>query len=163
MHTEAEYLQKRTPRGVLAGFTCYILWGAFPLYWKLLDDISSWEVICQRIIWCAVFSIIICLVGRWDFIALLKNRRALRFLIPAAALITVNWSVYIFAVHIDRIVETSIGYYINPLVSILLGLVISIGAPHTAPMDSGSALQHRHPLLHNGIRTLPMDSHRISH
>ena len=71
-----------------------------------------------------MFSIIICLVGRWDFIALLKDRRALRFLIPAAALITVNWSVYIFAVHIDRIVETSIGYYINPLVSILLGLVI---------------------------------------
>ncbi len=124
MPTEAEHLQKRTQRGVLAGFTCYILWGAFPLYWKLLDDVSSWEVICQRIIWCAVFSIIICLVGRWDFIALLKDRRALRFLIPAAALITVNWSVYIFAVHINRIVETSIGYYINPLVSVLLGLVI---------------------------------------
>lgn len=123
MQKEAQQ-QNRVQRGVLAAFVCYILWGSFPLYWKLLDDVNSWEIICQRIIWCAVFSVIVCLVGKWDFVALLKNRRALRFLVPAAVLITVNWSVYIFAVHIDRIVETSIGYYLNPLVSIVLGMVV---------------------------------------
>lgn len=63
-------------------------------------------------------------MGKWDFIALMRDRRAMRFPVPAAMLITVNWSVYIFAVDIDRIVETSIGYYINPLVSIVLGLVV---------------------------------------
>ncbi len=124
MEDEGKQLQSRTRRGILAGFLCYILWGAFPLYWKLLDNVNSLEVICQRIIWCAVFSAVVCILGKWNFIALLKDRRALRFLVPAAVLITLNWSLYIFAVHIDRIVETSLGYYINPLVSILLGLVV---------------------------------------
>lgn len=124
MQEEARQLQKRTQRGILAGFACYLLWGTFPLYWKLLGGVNSFEVICQRIIWCAVFSVAVCFVGKWDFVALLKDRRALRFLVPAAVLITVNWSVYIFAVDIDRIVETSIGYYLNPLVSILLGMVV---------------------------------------
>ena len=117
-------LKQRTRRGILAGLACYLLWGLFPLYWKLLGHVDSLEVICQRIIWCAVCTAIICLVGKWDFIALIRDRRAMRFLVPAAVLITVNWSVYIFAVDIDRIVETSIGYYINPLVSIVLGLVV---------------------------------------
>lgn len=124
MEKEVEALKKRTRRGVLAGFACYLLWGFFPLYWKLLGHVNSLEVICQRVIWCAVFTAIICAIGRWDFIALLKNKRAMKFLVPASVLITLNWSVYIFAVDINRIVETSIGYYINPLVSILLGLIV---------------------------------------
>lgn len=124
MENGADILKKRMRRGIIAAFGCYLMWGVFPLYWKLLSHVSSSEVIAQRIIWCCVFTVIICFVGRWDFVGLLKDRRALRYLIPASILITLNWSTYIFAVDIDRIVETSIGYYINPLVSILLGLII---------------------------------------
>ncbi|WP_251211960.1 EamA family transporter RarD [Adlercreutzia murintestinalis] len=124
MEVNAETLRTRTRRGIAAAFCCYIMWGLFPLYWKLLDHVNSFEIIAQRMIWCFVFTALICFIGRWDFIGLLKDRRALRYLIPAAMLITVNWSTYIFAVDMDRIVETSIGYYLNPLVSIVLGLII---------------------------------------
>lgn len=124
MENEASILKKQTQRGILAGFACYALWGFFPLYWKLLDDVNSFEIIAQRIIWCFVFTAIICFIGKWDFISLLRNKRALKFLIPASILITINWSTYIFAVNINHIVETSIGYYLNPLVSILLGLIV---------------------------------------
>lgn len=124
MEIDAKALRKRTQRGIIAAVGCYLMWGIFPLYWKLLDGVSSFEVIAQRIIWCFVFTAIICFVGRWDFIGLLKNRRALCYLVPASVLITLNWSTYIFAVDMDRIVETSIGYYCNPLVSIVLGLAI---------------------------------------
>ncbi len=124
MENEVEILKRRTRRGVIAALGCYLMWGVFPLYWKLLGHVNSFEVIAQRIIWCFVFTVIICFIGKWDFLSLLKDRRAMSYLVPASILITLNWSVYIFAVDIDRIVETAIGYYINPLVSILLGLVI---------------------------------------
>lgn len=94
-----------------------------PLYWKLLGEVNSFEVICHRIIWCFVLTAAICVITRHDFISLLKTPRARRILVPAALLITLNWSIYIYAVDIDHIVETAIGYYINPLVSILLGIV----------------------------------------
>lgn len=115
-------IQRRS--GILTGIACYVLWGVFPLYWKLLSDTDPIEIICQRIIWCCVFTVGLCLIMGYDFIGLLKNRRARRFLVPASVLITVNWSVFIYAVEIDRIVETSIGYYMNPLVSIVLGIIV---------------------------------------
>lgn len=110
--------------GIIAAVGCYVMWGVFPLYWKLLEGVSSVEIICHRIVWCCVFTLAICAIARLDFVSLLKERRARHYLIPAAAFITINWSVYIFAVEIDHIVETAIGYYLNPLVSILLGIVV---------------------------------------
>lgn len=116
--------QSQRRAGIIAGIGCYVLWGVFPLYWKLLSSVDSIEIICQRIIWCCVFTVGLCLVMRYDFVGLLKQPRARRFLIPAAILITINWSVYIYAVQIDRVVETAIGYYLNPLVSIVLGIIV---------------------------------------
>ncbi len=110
--------------GMLTGIACYVLWGIFPLYWKLLSGTNSIEIICQRVIWCFVFTVGLCLIMRFGFISLLKSSRARRFLIPASILITINWSVYIYAVEVDKIIETAIGYYLNPLVSIVLGLII---------------------------------------
>lgn len=110
--------------GIIAGFCCYLIWGVMPLYWKLLDCTSPWEVIAQRIIWCFVFTALVCKIAGWHFVPLFRDSRARRFLIPASILITVNWSLYIFAVSIDHIVETALGYYINPIVTILLGLLV---------------------------------------
>lgn len=117
-------IQKQLRRGVLAAFLCYVLWGTFPLYWKLLSHVDPFEIIAHRIIWCFVFTVALCALMRLDFLRLLRDRRALRFLIPAALLITVNWGLYVYAVSIDHIVETAIGYYLNPLVSIILGMLV---------------------------------------
>ena len=111
-------------KGMIAGIFCYICWGVFPLYWKLLDSVDPFEIIAQRIIWCTVFTLAICLILRLDFIALLKSKRVRKYLIPSAILISINWTVYVYAVSIDRIIETAIGYYLNPLVSILLGMIV---------------------------------------
>ena len=94
------------------------------MYWKLLSDVDPFEIIAQRIVWCTVFTVAICIIFKHDFIALLREARARRYLIPAAVLITINWGVYVYAVSVDRIVETAIGYYLNPLVSIILGVAI---------------------------------------
>lgn len=124
MNHDVSNIKKRTRQGIAAGFGCYLLWGLFPLYWKLLDHVDPLEVTAQRVIWCFALTAIICLIARWNFISLLKDKRALRFLVPAAIIITCNWGIYVVAVHMNHIVEASLGYYINPLVSILLGLVI---------------------------------------
>lgn len=115
---------RRRKNGIAAGVFCYLLWGVMPLYWKLLDNVSPFEVVAQRVIWCFVFTALVCKIAGWNFIPLFKEARARRFLIPASLAITVNWSLYIWAVSIDRIVETAIGYYINPILTIVLGLVV---------------------------------------
>lgn len=121
---EVAHIRRQQRKGILAGIACYLIWGFMALYWKQLDDVSPLEIICHRIIWCAVFCISLCIVCRWDFLRLFKERRAWCFLGPAAVIITLNWSIYIYAVSINHIIDTSLGYYINPLVTILLGLLI---------------------------------------
>lgn len=116
--------KKQIRRGTICGVLCYILWGSFPLYWKLLANVNPLEIIAHRIIWCFVFTVILCAILRQDFLKLMRDGRAIRFLFPAAILITINWGTYIYAVEVDRILETAIGYYINPLVSIVLGLIV---------------------------------------
>ena len=111
-------------RGIVAGVFCYVLWGLFPMYWKLLSEVDSLEIIAHRIIWCFVTTVTFCVVARLDLPGLLKQPRAWRYLVPAAIIVTLNWSIYIYAVNIDHVVETAIGYYINPLVSIVLGIIV---------------------------------------
>lgn len=113
----------RTRNGVIAAVFCYVLWGVLPLYWVQLNDVNTIEVICQRMIWCFVFTALVCAIMKLDFVRYLREARGRRFLIPAALLITINWSIFIYAVASGNVVEAALGYYINPLVSILLGLV----------------------------------------
>ena len=122
--TAGRSLTAEEKRGVAAAVFCYLLWGIFPLYWKLLAEVDSLEIIAHRIIWCFATTVIFCAAARLDLRGLLKTPRAWRYLAPAAIIITLNWSIYIFAVNIGRVVETAIGYYINPLVSVVLGIVV---------------------------------------
>ena len=117
-------LSSEERRGVGAGLLCYLLWGLFPIYWKLLAEVDSLEIIAHRIIWCFATTVIFCLIARLDLIGLIKQPRAWRYLVPAAIIITLNWSTYIFAVNSGNVIETSIGYYINPLVSVVLGMIV---------------------------------------
>lgn len=119
-----EEIKSDEVRGTLAALGCYVFWGLCPIYWKWLGEVSSLEVICHRIIWCLVATVIVCRVLQVNPFELLHNRRARKFLIPSALLITINWSLYIYAVDIGHVIETAIGYYINPLVSIIFGIVV---------------------------------------
>lgn len=117
-------MNEQMRKDTLAGVFCYVFWGIAPIYWTFLDSVNSFEIIGQRIIWCFVMTVIVCAILKIDVIGALKQKRTWQYLLPAAILITINWSVYIFAVSVDRIVETAIGYYINPLVSIVFGVMI---------------------------------------
>ena len=111
-------------RGIVTAFMCYLVWGLLPIFWKMIEEVSPYEIIAHRIIWCFVIVMLICLITRQDVASLYRDKRAWRFLAPAAAIITANWSVYIHAVSNYHVIETAIGYYINPLITILLGLIV---------------------------------------
>lgn len=118
---EAKALGTRASSGVKAGVLCYMFWGLAPIYWKLLGGVSPLEVIGHRIVWSFVLMVLVCLALKNGFPRILREKRAWKYLLPAGLLIMVNWSLYIYAVATDRVVFTALGYYINPLVSILLG------------------------------------------
>lgn len=111
-------------RGTIAAVFCYVLWGLLPIYWKLLLEVNSFEIIAHRIIWCFAVTALVCAAKHLGLLKLLREPRAWRYLGPAAIFIAVNWGVYIYAVNSGHVVETAIGYYINPLISILLGVVV---------------------------------------
>lgn len=117
-------------RGVLAACVAYVLWGILPVYWKLIDNVSAYEILAQRVIWSFVFMILVMLFTaklkefHKDLRQIFAHPKKLLGLIMASILISINWGTYIWAVNNDRILETSLGYYINPLINVLLGILI---------------------------------------
>lgn len=113
-------------RGVLYAAGTYVLWGLLPIYWKWLRHTPATEVLCHRIIWSFITLVLVILVShQWS--GLRRNIFSMRVLCAYAAagtLIAVNWLTYIWAVGAGFILETSLGYFINPLLSVLLGVVI---------------------------------------
>ncbi|WP_448625590.1 EamA family transporter RarD [Geodermatophilus sp. URMC 64] len=116
--------ERRT--GVAAGITAYALWGVFPLYFPLLEPAGGVEIVAHRVLWSLLFiSVLLTAVRRWAHVrAAVRDRRTLLVLGGAAALIAVNWLVFVYGVNSGHVVETSLGYFINPLVSVLLGVVV---------------------------------------
>jgi chloramphenicol-sensitive protein RarD len=114
-----------TRQGIAAGLVAYLLWGIFPVYFKLVGDVPSLEVLGHRIVWALPFgALIIAWRGQWvEVWRALTHRRMLIGLTMAAACISLNWFVYVWAVQNDRIFDTSLGYYINPLIYVLAGVV----------------------------------------
>jgi chloramphenicol-sensitive protein RarD len=113
-------------RGYLFGLGAYVLWGFFPLYFKLLRPAGPVEILAHRIVWSVAFvAFVLAALRNWAFLRTLRRRpRALGGVALAAALIGVNWGTYIYGVNTDRVVETALGYFINPLVSVLLGVAV---------------------------------------
>jgi chloramphenicol-sensitive protein RarD len=113
-------------RGFLFGFAAYLLWGLFPLYWKLLDSSSAVELLAHRILWSLVTVVLLVLVrNRFGQVRLLMADPRRRWpLMIGAALISVNWGAYIWGVNHGRVVETSLGYFITPLFTVLLGVFV---------------------------------------
>ncbi|GAA2386044.1 EamA family transporter RarD [Dactylosporangium salmoneum] len=113
-------------RGYLSALTANVLWGIFPLYFHALRAAGAVEVLAHRIVWSLVsIAVLLAVVRRWRRLGeLLRNRRLVAGIAVAAVFIAVNWGVYIFAVNTDRVVEASLGYFINPLFVILLGVLV---------------------------------------
>lgn len=113
-------------RGVLFGAAAYTMWGLFPLYWPLLKPSGAVEILAHRMAWSLVAVLAVLAVRRhWSWMrGLLKQPRKLGLLTLAAVIVTVNWGVYIYAVNTDHVVESSLGYFINPLISVLFGVVL---------------------------------------
>ncbi|MFZ4641514.1 MAG: EamA family transporter RarD [Nodosilinea sp.] len=111
--------------GALYAILAYTTWGLLPIYWKLFGSISALEVLSHRMIWSALFLVIILVLQRrlGDLLRLLKSYKIVRVLFLTASLLGFNWGLYIYGVSTGQIVETSLGYYINPLVSVLLGFL----------------------------------------
>jgi chloramphenicol-sensitive protein RarD len=113
-------------RGLLLGIAAYGLWGGFPLYWPLLEPAGALEILAHRVLWSLVtMGLLVLLLRRTtQFRALLRSRRTFLLLALAAFTITFNWATYIYGVNNNRVVETSLGYFINPLVTVLMGVLI---------------------------------------
>lgn len=111
-------------QGLLAAAVAYLIWGLFPIYWKLLQTITPLQIMAHRIVWCLLFvALWLGLRQGWGWLRTLSPR-LLALLSTSALLISVNWLIYIWAVNSGHIVETSLGYFINPLVSVLMGVLI---------------------------------------
>ncbi|WP_107774865.1 EamA family transporter RarD [Nocardioides sediminis] len=113
-------------RGFLLGVAAYSLWGAFPLYWPLLEPAGAVEILAHRVLWSAVTMAVVVVVLRRTrpVLAVVRDRRRFRLLAFAAVVISLNWAAYIWGVNNGRVVETSLGYFINPLVTVLMGVLI---------------------------------------
>lgn len=110
--------------GILFAILCYLFWGMLPLFWKLLDDVGAVEIVFHRMFWAFVFMAVVATVKRIPVLGLLRDRRVLAYLVPASIIVSFNWGLYIYAVITDHVVEASLGYYINPLFTILLGVIV---------------------------------------
>jgi chloramphenicol-sensitive protein RarD len=111
---------------VLLGLGAWTLWGFFPLYWPLLQPAGAVEILAHRIVWSVVVLVAVVVLTRRgpSLRALVADRRTLALLAVASVLITINWGTYIWGVNNHHVVESSLGYFVNPLVSVLLGVLV---------------------------------------
>ncbi|WP_194955352.1 EamA family transporter RarD [Sphingopyxis solisilvae] len=112
-------------RGLPFALAAYGIWGFVPLFFKLLEDVPPVEVLAQRIVWSLPLCFVIMAFRRQigEYLAALKDWRVLRLLLASSVLIALNWLVYIHAIFTDHVLAASLGYYLNPLVNVLLGMM----------------------------------------
>ena len=112
-------------RGIWYGVAAYVIWGTFPLYWRLLRHVAPLQVLGQRIVWSfLLLAALILLLRKYRETLVVIGPRIVALYAVAAALIAVNWYLFIYAVTIDRVLETSLGYFITPLVNVVLGVAV---------------------------------------
>ena len=123
MISQAEKTKSDTVYGVVYAASAFFIWGISPIYWKALRAVPPFEIILHRIVWSFFFLVpLILVMRRWkDFVNVLKNYRALFLLLFTALIISGNWLLYIWAVNNDHLLQASLGYYISPLVNVVLG------------------------------------------
>lgn len=126
MNTTEENTYKK---GLFYTAFSYILWGILPLYWKMINNVSPEEILAHRIFWSFIFMIaLLTFTKEWKNVKdvskrMIKNPGLIVLLVVSSLLISINWFVYIWSVNNDHLIEASLGYYINPLISVLLGML----------------------------------------
>ena len=130
-----------TPKGLVLAITAYVLWGFLPLYLKALSHIPPAEVVAHRVIWSVpIAGAVLIATGRTrDLRDAITNPKMLLLAVLTAALISVNWGIYIYAISTNQAVEAALGYYINPLFSIFLATVL-LGERMTRAQGAAVAL-----------------------
>ena len=121
MHNDIE-----ARRGLTTGIALYLMWGFFPLYFRLLERSGAFEIIAHRVVWSFVFcSILLTIEKGWHRLAALAHdRRSLWGLVLAGHLVLINWTLYVWSVNAGHTLDAAMGYFINPLVSALLGVLV---------------------------------------
>ncbi len=119
-------MSRETRLGLLYATGAFLLWGIVPVYWKMLQRVPALEILAHRIVWGLAFVVVWMTVrGRWpDLRAVFRRPRTVAALLASTVFIALNWGLFIYAVNTDRVLATSLGYYINPLVNVLLGLIV---------------------------------------
>ena len=112
--------------GMTLGVACYVMWGTLPLYFPLLTPAGAVEIIAHRVVWSLLFCLILLLATRQltAFTQALRSRRLLAALSVAAVLVAANWVIYVFAVTSGHVIDASLGYFINPFVTVLLAVLV---------------------------------------
>ena len=138
-------MQQNKNFGFLSALGCYVLWGILPLYWHLLAEAEANEILSHRIIWSLIFMLIVVAATRRtkrlkeDCRELWQNKKRGGMLVAAAIIISMNWLTFIWAINHNHVIDTSIGYYINPLVNVMFGVII-FGETLSAPKKISIAL-----------------------
>jgi chloramphenicol-sensitive protein RarD len=123
--TTVERVANPARAGLACGITAYTMWGFFPIYFRWLAHVSPWTVLCHRVVWSVVFlSLVVTWRKEWaQVLPIVRNPRSLGLLSVGGVLIAINWLVFIYAVGSGQTLQSSLGYFINPLFSIALGMV----------------------------------------
>ncbi len=110
--------------GIIYTLLSFIIWGFLPIYWKLFKNVNAFDILIYRIIWSFIFLILMVIIlKKYIFLKLLCNLKSFFSLFISGFVIGINWFLFIYAINTDHVVETSLGYYINPLISIFFGLI----------------------------------------
>ena len=117
--------KQRSRQGGILAVLAYTMWGIAPIYFKALDNVPALELLSHRVIWSFVFLAILLHIGRsWhSVVTVLKNKKRLGLLALTGVLVGVNWLIFIWAVNADHMLDASLGYYINPLLNVLMGMI----------------------------------------
>jgi chloramphenicol-sensitive protein RarD len=117
--------QQEERYGVITGLGAYLMWGLLPLYWPLLRPADAFEILGHRIVWSLIFVLLLMqLTHSWPAVkSTVRDLKLALLVVIASVLVATNWGIYIWAVNANHVVETSLGYFINPLVTVLLGVV----------------------------------------
>jgi chloramphenicol-sensitive protein RarD len=125
MSKRIEAAIKQHMRGVVYTTIAFAAWGLLPFYWRALESVPAFEILAHRIIWSFVFTSVILIIRRRLFLRqLLKDAKKRQALVSSGALIGLNWFTYVYAVNSGHLVEASMGYYVNPLLSVFLGIAV---------------------------------------
>ena len=122
-------MERGNALGIIYTMGAYILWGILPIYWKLIDEVPALEILTHRVIWSFVFVLLIVVILKRKilknfFQVQMSQKKTWLGLFLASLFISINWFTYIYAVNTNHIVEASLGYYINPLIAVLLGVFV---------------------------------------